>query len=229
MGRPTGPSGQAPVEPVHPSGSLSEERAIVFVDGSNWHHGLGKIGVRSSSLDHWKVAERLVGGRELREVRFYIGAVGEDLSRIREQQRFLDSLREQGVVVFLGRVQRSRMSPQAREERRRLRSAFTGREHEVPRDLFETLKDYWNSAPPQYREKGVDTRMSVDLVDLAHRDEYEAAYLLSGDADFVPAVEVARRLGKTVFAASPRPGYELTRAVHAYLKVSRGWFDGLYL
>lgn len=162
-------------------------------------------------------------------MRFYIGAVGEDLARIREQQRFLESLREQGVVVFLGRIQRDRMSPQAREERRRLRSAFAGREHEVPRDLFETLRNYWNSTPPQYREKGVDTRMSVDIVDLAYRDEYGAAYLLSGDADFVPAVEIARRLGKTVFAASPRPGYELTKAVQHYLRVTRDWFDGLYL
>ena len=199
------------------------------MDGSNWHHGLGKIGVRSSSLNHRSVAERLVQGRELREVRFYIGAVGEDLARIREQQRFLKSLREQGVVVFLGRIQRSRMSRQAREERRLLRHAFAGREHEVPRDLFKTLRNYWNSTPPQYREKGVDTRMSVDIVDLAYRDEYGAAYLISGDADFVPAVEIARRLGKTVVAASPRPGYELTKAVHHYLRLTPDWFDGLYL
>ena len=175
------------------------------------------------------MSERLVQGRELREVRFYIGALGEDLLRIREQRRFLDSLREQGVVLCLGKIQRSPMSKQASQERRRLRRAFTGREREVPPDLLNTLRAYWNSAPPEYREKGVDTRISVDLVDLAHRDEYDAAYLLSADADFVPAVEVARRLGKTVFVASPRPGYELTKAVQHYLRVTRDWFDGLYL
>lgn len=200
----------------------------MFIDGSNWHHGLGRIGVRSSSLDHRKVAERLARGRKLREVRFYVGAVHEDLSRFQAQQRFLASLDEQGVVVFLGRIQRERMSPQARDERARLRHAFAGREQEVPQDLFETLRTYWNSAPPVFREKGVDTRLSVDLVDLAHRDEYDAAYLLSADADFVPAVEVARRLGKTVVAASPRPGYGLTRAVDKYLKLTPDWFDGLY-
>ncbi len=181
-----------------------------------------------STLDYRGLAERLVGGRQLRGVRYYIGAVGEDLARIREQQRFLDFLREQGVVVLLGRIQRSRMSRQASEERGRLRRAFAGREHEVPRDLLETLRAYWNSAPSEYREKGVDTRLSVDLVDLTHRDEYDAAYLLSADADFVPAVEVAHRLGKTVFAASPRPGYGLTKAVDKYLKLTRDWFDGLY-
>ena len=185
--------------------------------------------MRSSSLDHRKVAEKLAQRRELREVRYYIGAVGEDLSRIREQSRFLDSLRSQGVVVCLGRIQRIPMSRRAGEERERIRSAFAGREHEVPRDLLEMLRTYWNSAPPEYREKGVDTRITGDLVDLAHREEYEAAYLLSADADFVPAVEIARRLGKTVFVASPRPGHELTKAVHHYLRLSRGWFDGLYL
>ena len=220
---------QAPVEPPHPSEFPTVERAIVFVDGNNWHHGLETIGVRSSSLDHRKMAERLVQGRELRQVRYYIGAVGENPSRVRQQRRFLDSLREQGVVVFLGKIQRNRMSRQAAEERTRLRQAFAGREPEVPRDLLETLRAYWNSAPPEYREKGVDTRMSVDLVDLAHRDEYDAAYLLSADSDFVPSVEIARRLGKTVFAASPRPGYDLTKVTHRYLRVSGGWFDGLYL
>ena len=99
----------------------------------------------------------------------------------------------------------------------------------MPTDLLDTLRAYWGSAPPEYREKGVDTRISVEVVDLAHRDEYDAAYLLSADADFVPAVEVARRLGKTVVAASPRPGYGLTRAVHKYLKLTPDWFDGLCL
>ena len=224
-----GPSRRAPGETGNRSSSRSNERAIVLIDGSNWHHGLETIGVRSSSLDHRRVAEKLVRGRELREIRFYIGAVGEDLSRIREQRRFLDSLRDQGVAVCLGRIQRLPMSPLAREERRRLRNAFAGREQEVPPDLLETLRAYWTSAPSEYREKGVDTRITGDLVDLAHRDEYDAAYLLSADSDFVPAVEIVHRLGKIVFVANPRPGNDLTKVVHRYLKVSRGWFDGLYL
>ena len=155
------------------------------------------------------MAEKLVRGRELREVRFYIGAVGEDLSRIREQRRFLDSLRDQGVTVCLGRIQRLPMSPQAREERRRLRNAFAGREQEVPQDLLETLRAYWTSAPWEYREKGVDTRITGDLVDLAHRDEYDAAYLLSADSDFVPAVEIVHRPGRP--CSLPIPGRGTTR------------------
>lgn len=201
----------------------------MFVDGSNWHHSLERIGIRSSALNHWKVAERLVEGRDLREVRYYVGAVAENLTRVREQRRFLVSLRAQRVTVFLGRIQRERMGPQARDERARLRHAFAGREQEVPRDLYETLRTYWNSAPPVFREKGVDTRLSVDLVDLAHRDEYDTAYLISADADFVPAIEIAHRLDKTVFAANPRPGYGLTKTVDKYLKLTRDWFDGLYL
>lgn len=222
------PSGGPAVEPAQQSSSASEERAIVLIDGSNWHHGLETIGLRSSALDHRRVAEKLVRNRELREVRYYVGAVRDDLARIREQRRFLDSLRDQGIVVFLGKIQRNPMSRRAAEEREQLRRAFTGREHEMPPDLLDTLSAYWDSAPPEYREKGVDTQISVEVVDLAHRDEYDAAYLLSADADFVPAVEVARRLGKTVVAASPRPGYGLTRAVDKYLKLTPDWFDGLY-
>lgn len=180
-------------------------------------------------MDFVRVGQRLADGRRVCEVRYYVGAVREDLARVREQRRFLRALREQGVEVFLGRIQRNRMSAQAAAERAGLRSAFAGREDEVPPDLWETLRAYWNSTPTQYKEKGVDTRISVDLVDLAYRDDYEVAYLLSADGDFVPAVAVARRLGKTVFAASPGSGNELKKAVNGYLKLSPAWFDGLYL
>ena len=45
-------------------------------------------------------------------------------------------------------------------------------------------------------EKAVDVMLAVDLVTMAGRDEFDAAYILSADGDYCPAVEAAARLGK---------------------------------
>ena len=50
-------------------------------------------------------------------------------------------------------------------------------------------------------EKGVDTSLVVDLIQHATDDTYDRAVLVSGDADFVPAVELVQRLGKQVIHA----------------------------
>lgn len=44
------------------------------------------------------------------------------------------------------------------------------------------------------KEKEVDVKLAVDIVDFAHRNYYQNAYLMSGDADFMEALHVLRRL-----------------------------------
>jgi len=47
-------------------------------------------------------------------------------------------------------------------------------------------------------EKGVDTRIVVDMLLHASKDNYEVAILVSGDGDFACACEAVGELGKTV-------------------------------
>jgi hypothetical protein len=51
-------------------------------------------------------------------------------------------------------------------------------------------------------EKRVDTRLVADLIHYAAHGAYEAAVLVSGDDDFVPAVEAVNALGKQVWVAT---------------------------
>ena len=71
--------------------------------------------------------------------------------------------------------------------------------------------------------------IAADLVERAYRDEYEVAYLLSADSDFVPPIRTVCRLGKKVFVVSPRHGHELRKAATGYLTTPHEWFDGLYV
>jgi NYN domain len=54
-------------------------------------------------------------------------------------------------------------------------------------------------------EKRVDTRLVADLIHFAANGTYDAAVLVSGDDDFVPAVEAVNALGKQVWVASLSP------------------------
>jgi uncharacterized LabA/DUF88 family protein len=51
-------------------------------------------------------------------------------------------------------------------------------------------------------EKRVDSRMVAELIHFAANSTYDAAVLLSGDDDFVPAVEAVNALGKQVWVAT---------------------------
>jgi uncharacterized LabA/DUF88 family protein len=54
-------------------------------------------------------------------------------------------------------------------------------------------------------EKRVDTRLVADLIHYAANAAYDAAVLVSGDDDFVPAVEAVNALGKQVWVATWSP------------------------
>ena len=70
-------------------------------------------------------------------------------------------------------------------------------------------------------EKRVDTRLVADMIHYAAVDAYDAAVLLSGDQDFVPAVEAANALGKRVYIAVwPKSGVSRELRVRCYGQVN---------
>lgn len=82
-----------------------------------------------------------------------------------------------------------------------------------------------------YKEKGVDVHLAVDMVARAMKDEFDVAYLVSADGDFVPAGKIVRETGKKVFAATPgrKRSYELQKAVNRFIPLPKEWFSDLFL
>jgi hypothetical protein len=65
-------------------------------------------------------------------------------------------------------------------------------------------------------EKGVDAALVTDLLSLAWQRAYDVAVLVSGDADYIPAIEYVQSQGlKVINAAWPHKGYELQGACWA--------------
>ena len=204
-------------------------RAAVFIDGANWHHGLATIGVDSRWLDYLGVARTLAQDRRVTSIRYYVGRVAGDLARVRNQSRLVARLEKQGVEVLLGRVQRNWTEPERNPIVTQLRQILSQSRGEVSSRVVGQLEALCRTRTPQYVEKQVDVRIAVDLVAMAHGDHYDAAFLLSADGDFVPAVQHARSHNKKVFAASAQPGAQLAQAVNASIRLRNEWFAGLSL
>ena len=49
------------------------------------------------------------------------------------------------------------------------------------------------------KQKGVDVRFSIDLVSLATDKKIDKAILITGDSDFIPAINYARETGMKIF------------------------------
>lgn len=59
---------------------------------------------------------------------------------------------------------------------------------------------------PEMGQKGVDTRVTLDLVRLAQQDAYDTAILVAGDRDLAEPVRAAQDEGKKVVVAAPSGG-----------------------
>lgn len=56
-----------------------------------------------------------------------------------------------------------------------------------------------NDLIPNVKQKGVDLRIGLDIAALTLKHHVEIIVLVTGDADFVPALKLARREGKQVY------------------------------
>ncbi len=75
------------------------------------------------------------------------------------------------------------------------------------------LKGYYNSKTNPPTEKLADVFLATNMVDLCHRAQFDIAYLVSGDSDYIPAVDIVIREGKKVmnvyFDNNTRNSYNL--------------------
>jgi uncharacterized LabA/DUF88 family protein len=66
---------------------------------------------------------------------------------------------------------------------------------------------------PEIRQKGVDTRLTLDLVRLAQKHVYDTAVLIAGDRDLAEPVRVAQDEGSRVVLVTPE-GAGVAKELH---------------
>lgn len=71
-------------------------------------------------------------------------------------------------------------------------------------------------------EKGVDVRIAIDMVSLAYAGAYDAAVLISNDADLAPAMDKIKDLGKHVeYAYFSRKTVQLVESCDLAVQVNQ--------
>lgn len=100
---------------------------------------------------------------------------------------------------------------------------FNGQPH--PR-MNNTLNAVVFKKEGRSKGKGVDIRMTVDILSHAIRGNTDAIYLVSGDGDFVPVVEEVRRAGVEVYVAALSSGIssQLRRAADVFVDLDGRMF-----
>jgi Uncharacterized conserved protein len=87
----------------------------------------------------------------------------------------------------------------------------------------------------EYREKGVDTNLAVDMLALCMDDAYDDAVLFAADEDYIPLAKAVMKTGRCVINAfleipgNAAYGYQLRSACDAFRQVSRAELARLIL
>lgn len=115
--------------------------------------------------------------------------------------RFIKCLERQMKIGFLKVFFYASYSPKHKRptKKQKLYLANEGLFYKSVRSLSKCVFFKGHRSKTSEKEKGVDVKLAVDMVHLSHLDQFDDLYLFSGDADFMHALHISRKLGKKVF------------------------------
>ena len=184
------------------------KKAVIFIDGNNLYHNLKQMKIKPSNLDFQKFVNVISKkfSYEVKEVRYYnsMPTIYDGKDIYFSHLKFIDDLRK---------------LPKFQIFTRKLQVHSTKELLKDKQDLIEAM-DLCNSCKPiveenllgaignvKKKEKGVDIMIAIDVVEHALNNKAEAIILVSGDADFIPALELAKNNNVEIKSASLAKGY----------------------
>ena len=148
------------------------KKIVLFIDGSNFYYGLKSIYGEDKHLSNFnflRLGEILAGkDRDLLRIFYYNAPLDYEASPE-------SYAKQQKFFEKIKTMDRTRLIL-SRLQKRKIKG---------------TTKHY-------YVVKGDDIHIAVDMVKGAYEGTFDVAILVSGDGDFVPAVDVVQERGKSV-------------------------------
>ena len=166
-----------------------QERAIVYIDGFNLFFGLKssvsetvkskRLPKRCYWLDLQKIAQHLVQDRELVSVKYFTARIKGNDEKRQRQKTFLDAIQHycDKLTIYEGRYL--------------LREMMCGRCRTVTKDILCPKCRFVNHLP---EEKKSDVNLASQMLKDAFENSFDVAYLISGDSDMVPPIEIIRAM-----------------------------------
>lgn len=164
--------------------TVKDHRVLIVIDGSNFYHRAQELGV--STFIHF------------------------------DYRRFAEWLAEGRPIAekiyytgIIRKIPGNAKSQQLVSDQQRLLAHL-----ESPARGFRVFRGHVMKQPGQFREKGVDVKLAVDVVLKAVKDQYDTVILVSSDTDLIPAIEAIREFGKRVeyVGFSHRQSFALLKA-----------------
>jgi len=191
----------------------AEKRTIAFFDGQNLYHAAKKaFGYTYPNYDPVKLAQAVCDSRgwQLRETRFYTGVpdTADDAFWHDFWKKKLAGLGRRGVIVY----------SRSLRYRNRLVKCPDGSQH-----------TYLSG-----EEKGVDIRIALDVISLAHARAYYVGLVFSQDQDFSEVAreirQIARQQDRWIKMASAYPVSPVTGRTRGidwtdWIPIDRGLYD----
>ena len=158
--------------------SQKKERVIAYIDGFNLYFGIKEAGLENCKwLDLKKlVLDLLKPNQLLVDVKYFTSRVSNAPDKQKRQATYIEAVEASGVTIFFGHYQSSTITC---------------------KNCFAT----WAT----YNEKMTDVNIATQIMVDAYADNYDMAFLISGDSDLVPPIRLVHELfkNKRVFVAFP--------------------------
>lgn len=186
---------------------MIKKKAIIFADGNNWYHNSKQI-INAQDIDFLKLSKFICDkfDFDLVEVRYYnsVPDISENSLIYHRHMNFLLELNKQGVKVFIRKLQKNSTKEMLKERNKIISSLDFC---EICEPLTKNLcQDCIGNL--QKREKGIDVKIASDMIrKCLIENECGVCILISGDADFIPAMQTIKDAKKEAITASVFVGY----------------------
>jgi len=185
------------------------KEVIVLIDGNNLYHNLKVMHIKPSELDFDKFVKYICKHFDcsLKEAKYYnsIPDIREGKAKYYKHMSYMSEIGK--IPKFILRL-------------RKLQTSSTYELQKEKRAILENL-ELCNVCKPimkkmcedcigrvKMKEKGIDVMIVVDMINAVLIDDKTiACILISGDGDFVPALEILKKKNREVFSASVVWGY----------------------
>ena len=182
------------------------KRAIFFIDGNNWYHNVSRY-YKPSDIDIIKIVDFIKSKNqyELIDIYWYVSvpSIKDGEKMYFQHLSYLDHLRNKGVKVITRKLQRLSNKEILKKKIDLIDSLDLCK---VCKPIIEA--QFLEIAGIKKKEKGIDVAIVVGMINRSLiTEECDVCVLISGDADFVPALELIKKSGKDVLTSSVPLGY----------------------
>ncbi len=151
-----------------PNNPKDKDRVAFFIDGCNLYHSLPVCGGfrQYRWLDLRRLAECFYNPRRIGQIIYFTAYADWSQSKTNRHRTYIQAQRNRDVAVEFGEF------------------------HKIKKRCRAVCKRTYLT----HEEKQTDVNIAIKLLELAVKDEYDTAVLVTGDSDMVPGIKAVERL-----------------------------------